>query len=110
MLAWFGTVDLVLDRRHQFTVSTGLATCLFMIEERIKLSNNDLAECMGGIDAALMRKLVQPLLDSSVVTEENGQYRIEAANQVETNKLQMSKSLTAGVYTDLVASATTVKI
>jgi len=44
MLAWFGTVDLILDKKHNFRVSTGLATCLFMIDERKQLSNRDLAE------------------------------------------------------------------
>lgn len=48
ILAWFGTVELVLDRRHSLVVNTGLATCLLMVEER-KLSNNDLAESMGGL-------------------------------------------------------------
>jgi len=44
MMAWLGTVDLVMDKRHQLRVGTGLASCLFMIDERGKLSNQDLAE------------------------------------------------------------------
>ena len=32
MLAWFGTVDLIVDRRHSFVASTGLATSLLIVE------------------------------------------------------------------------------
>lgn len=50
MMPWFGTVDLILDRRHQVRVNTGQATCLLIIEARGKLSVSDLSECMAGID------------------------------------------------------------
>ena len=53
MLAWFGTVELVLDKRHKLVVNTGLATCLMMIEERRKIPSSELAECMGGLDATI---------------------------------------------------------
>ena len=53
MLAWFGTVELVLDKRHKLAVNTGLATCLMMIEERRNIPSSDLAECMGGLDASI---------------------------------------------------------
>ena len=58
MMAWLGSVELILDKRHRLTVNTGLASCLFMIDERGKLSNQDLAEQMGGIDPDTMRKLL----------------------------------------------------
>ena len=67
MLAWFGTVELVLDKRHKLVVNTGLATCLMMIEERRKIPSSELAECMGGLEATIFSKLLQPLIDSSVV-------------------------------------------
>ena len=67
MLAWFGSVELVLDKRHKLVVNTGLATCLMMIEERRKIPSNELAECMGGFEVTIFSKLLQPLIDSSVV-------------------------------------------
>ena len=74
MLAWFGSVDMCVDRRHNFTTGTALATCLMMIDERTSCSNNDLAECMGGVDPSLLRKIIQPLLDSSLLTEVDGKF------------------------------------
>ena len=106
MLAWFGTVELVLDRRHQFVVSTGLASCLLLVEER-KLSNSDLAECMGGIDSQLLRNLVQPLLDSGLLTEEGGMYSIAAPNAIAPAKLTQALT-SAQKYTDLVSQSTNV--
>ena len=108
ILAWFGTVELVLDRRHSLVVNTGLATCLLMVEER-KLSNNDLAESMGGLTPQLMRQLVQPLLDSKLLTEESGVYSIEAQDQIEPAKLPLAR-MTSATYTELVAAATNVSV
>ena len=87
MLAWFGTVELVLDKRHKLVVNTGLATCLMMIEERRKIPSSELAECMGGLDATIFAKLLQPLLDSTVVTLEAGEYSISEPSQIEPAKL-----------------------
>ena len=109
MLAWFGTVDLILDKKHSFRVSTGLATCLFMIDERRNLSNRDLAEQMSGIDPTLLRKLLGPVLNSGVVCEEDGSYSIESPGDIEP--LLLGKALTtAEMYTDLVAEASSVSV
>ena len=45
-----------------------------MIDERTSCSNSDLAECMGGVDQSLLRKIIQPLLDSSLLTEVDGKF------------------------------------
>lgn len=58
MLAWFGRVDLCVDGKHTFTTGTALATCLLMVDERGSCTNNDLAECMGGVDPSLLRKII----------------------------------------------------
>ena len=58
----FGTVELLLDKRHNFTVSTAQATCLFRIAEKEKITNKDLADYLGGIDPTLMRNIMAPLL------------------------------------------------
>ena len=108
-MGWFGTVDLVLDRRHKLTVGTGLASCLLMVEERGQLANGDLAECMGGMDPTLLRRLVQPLIDASILTEEFGKYGIERADQIQPSLF--SKALmSAETLTDTVAAASSVQV
>lgn len=77
MLAWFGSVEMTVDRRHNFTTGTALATCLMKIDERRTCANSELAECMGGVDPSLMRRIVQPLLDSTLVAEVDGKFQIE---------------------------------
>ena len=37
---------------------------------------------MGGLEPDLMRKLIEPLLESTIVTENLGKYSIEAKNDV----------------------------
>ena len=83
MLAWFGTVELELDKKHQIRVCTGHASCLLMVEDMGRISNDDLAGLMGGIDPSLLRKLLEPLFDSSILSEENGQLMIEDAGSIE---------------------------
>ena len=58
MMPWFGTVDLVLDRKHQLRVNTGQATCLLLIENKGKLSMSSLADSLAGMDQTLLRKLL----------------------------------------------------
>ena len=104
MLAWFGNVEMTIDRRFNFTTSTALATCLMMIDERSSCSNNDLAECMGGIDPILLRKYIQPLIDSTLVKEAEGaKFQIEQSSAIVSSKLILAKT-SAETYLNLVAS------
>ena len=64
---------------------------------------------MGGIDPELFKKVVQPLIDSSLLKEENGQYSIASANQIEPAKLSNARMTTAD-YTELVATSTSVQV
>ena len=64
---------------------------------------------MGGIDPELFKKVVQPLLDSSLMKEENGQYSIASANEIEPAKLSNARMTTAD-YTELVATSTSVQV
>ena len=79
-LAMFGTAELLVDRKHNITVSTGQATCLLHIDEQSKASNKDLADYFGGVDPMVMRNMIQPLIDSTIVSEENGYFTIEQAS------------------------------
>ena len=80
MLAWFGTVELMLDKRHKIHVCTGHASCLLMVADMVQVSNDDLARLMGSIDPSLLRQLLEPLFDSSVLTEDNGMLKITDAD------------------------------
>ena len=103
MLAWFGNVEMSVDGRHNFTTGTALATCLLMVDERGSCSNSDLAECMGGVDSSLLRKVIQPLLDSTLLVEMDGKFKVESSSAIVPNKLSLALS-SAESYTDLVAS------
>ena len=54
-MAMFGTVELELDKRHTFTVSTAQATCLLKIEQSGKASNKDLVDYLGNTDPNVVR-------------------------------------------------------
>ena len=86
----FGTVELLLDRKHAVTVSTGQATVLLRIEEKKKASNKDLADYLGGIDPTLMRNMMQSVIESTLVSEMNGFYTIEESSQIDAKLLPKS--------------------
>ena len=73
----FGTVELILDKRHTFTVSTAQATCLLKIEKSGKSSNKDLVDYLGNTDPTVIREMMKVLIESTIVSEENGFYTIE---------------------------------
>lgn len=52
-----------------------------------------------------MRKLIAPLLDSTVLTEELSCLKIESASQVEASKLGKAL-LSSANYTDIMAKST----
>ena len=87
----FGTVEFLVDRKHNITVSTGQASCLLRIDEQAKASNKDLVDYLGGVDPMIMRNMMQPLIDSTIVSEENGFFTIEQASQIDGK--QLGKSL-----------------
>ena len=65
----FGTVDLVLDKKYSFKLSTGQATAIFHIESKPKgISNNELADYMN-MESSLVRKMIHPIIDSSILWE-----------------------------------------
>ena len=97
----FGTVELLLDKRHTITVNTGQATCLLRIAEKEKITNKDLADYLGGIDPTLMRNIMAPLLESTVVSEVNSYYTIEESSQIESKHLSKAM-LQVTQYLDLI--------
>ena len=97
----FGTVELLVDKKHSITVSTGQATCLLRIEEKQKVSNKDLSDYLVGTDPTLMRSLITPLIDSTVVTEVLGYYQIEEPKAIESKSLSKAQ-LRADEYLDLI--------
>ena len=100
-LSMFGTVELLVDKKHSITVSTGQATCLLRIEEKQKVSNKDLSDYLVGTDPALMRSIITPLIDSTVVTEVLGYYQIEEPKAIESKQLSKAQ-LRADEYLDLI--------
>lgn len=110
-MAWLGTVDLVMDKKHKLTVGTGLASCLFIIDQRKSISNQDLAEQMGGLEPDLMRKLIEPLFAATVVTETMGKYSIEVKSDVKPAQFaKVMISNAAETYTTLLGRTTGAKI
>ena len=97
----FGTVEFIVDKKHSLKVSTGQATCILRIEEKGKVSNKDLSDYLAGTDPALMRSIITPLIESTVVTEVVGYYQIEEPKAIDSKSLSKAL-LRTDQYLDLI--------